>query len=432
MYNKIFQKIIFPIAELASGTTIQKKLKFLLKSQYWSRKKIEEYQNKRLKELMEHAYTNVPYYTRLFDKLGLKPSDIKTKKDLKKLPVLTKEIIRDNYNDLLVADYKKRSYGSKTSGSTGTPIEFRLTKEDFSWFWAAHLRAWQWAGYDLGDKHIRVIQRPRDKLFKNIQDRLMRCRFFSPGSMDETKINEFIQKINEFDPKMIYVYASTASVVGEYLLTKRMSLNIPITITTADNLTPKNKKIIEMAFNTKVYDDYGCGGEGLKVASQCAKGHYHVTDESMILEYMKNEMTITSLNNYAMPLIRYQPGDIVTPSSGMCKCGRKLSMIKSVDGRSSDYILTYSGEKLFAQFFGRNLMYHIPTINQYKIIQKKIDEIEIIMVVDKKHNRKDAENKIAEYISTHTTVKFRIFFKYVDSIYPDKNGKIRIIENRIK
>ena len=259
-YNKIFQKVIFPLAELYNGTTIQKKLKFLLNSQYWPREQIEDYQDKKLREIIKYAYENIPYYTKLFDKLGLKPSDIQTAKDLKKLPVLTKKIIRDNYNDLIIADHEKKSYGSKTSGSTGDPVEFRLTKEDFSWFWAAHLRAWYWTGYSLGDKHLRVSQGPRKNLSRNIQNTLMRCVFYSPGNMDTDKIKEFISYVQEFKPLMVYTYASTAQTVGEYVLKNEININIPIIVTTADNLIPKNRKIIEMAFNTKVYDDYGCGG----------------------------------------------------------------------------------------------------------------------------------------------------------------------------
>jgi len=419
------------MAELVSGTTIQKKLKFLEKSQYWSREQIEEYQDKKLREIIKYSYENVPYYTKLFDKLGLKPYDITTKNDLKKLPVLTKKIIRDNYKDLLIAGYEKRSYGSKTSGSTGDPIEFRLTKEDFSWIWAAHLRAWHWAGYSLGDKHLRVSQGPRKNLSRNIQNMLMRCVFYSPGNMDTDKIKEFIVYIQELKPLMVYTYASTAQTVGEYVLKNKIFVHIPIIITTADNLVLEKRKNIEMAFNTKVYDDYGCGGEGLKVASQCEEYNYHVSDELMIAEYVKGEITITSFSNHAMPLIRYQPGDLVTSLKGECKCGKTLSMIKSVNGRATDYVITKSGAKMFMQFFGCNLLNYVDGVQYFKIIQKKIDEIDMLLVVGDDYNKKSAEAHIRKTVSERSKAALKVNFIYVDKIPPEKSGKVKIIDNRL-
>jgi len=92
--NIISEKIILPMSDLILGQSVSKHLKFLQKSQWWTKEQLEEFQNKRLKMLLEHAYSSVPYYTDMFNKLDLKPEDFKTKHDLKKLPILTKEIIK--------------------------------------------------------------------------------------------------------------------------------------------------------------------------------------------------------------------------------------------------------------------------------------------------------------------------------------------------
>jgi len=426
MYNKIFQKIIFPIAELYSGTTIQKKLKFLLKSQYWSRKKIEGYQNKRLRELMEHAYTNVPYYTKLFDKLRLKPSDIKTKKDLKKLPILTKEIIRKNAEELRAKNYLRKSYQSFTSGSTGTPMIFYLTKEDFSWIWAAHFRKFTWAGCEYGDKYVKIsLNNSRVKVSKKVQDTLMRCHYIYSDKLNDAAIKTYLDKIRKFSPKFIYGYSSSLNIIANYINQNKISINVKAIISTGDNLLSLYRKNIEKAFKCKVYDEYGCGGEGLNIAAQCSKGHYHVNDELIILEEINKQAIVTSLNNYAMPLIRYTPNDLITLGDNACKLN--LSTIKSIDGRSKDVVITPKSN-LIVHFF-TILFEYIKGVEQFKIIQKEKQGI-IIQIV-KNHNFKD-ENRIISKIHQAAGRNFKVKIEYVSHILPEKNGKMKIIDNRLK
>lgn len=98
---------------------------FLQESQWWSRKKLEEYQMQQLEKLLRHAYKNVPYYRRVFDERGLKPKDIQDCDELKKLPYLTKAIIQENLSDLIARDYpKSRLEYVTTGGSTGSPLGF--------------------------------------------------------------------------------------------------------------------------------------------------------------------------------------------------------------------------------------------------------------------------------------------------------------------
>ncbi|MCK5559768.1 MAG: phenylacetate--CoA ligase family protein, partial [Thermoplasmata archaeon] len=94
MYPKITRHLLYPLIDLKRGSKTLKYLRELNQSQWWSRERLEELQNKRLKALIRHAYKNVPYYHKMFKQLRLLPIDIKTTKDLSKLPLLTKENIR--------------------------------------------------------------------------------------------------------------------------------------------------------------------------------------------------------------------------------------------------------------------------------------------------------------------------------------------------
>ena len=103
--------------------TYKNTLNFLNKSQWWSKDQLERYQLNQLKNLIGHVYQNVPYYTKLFKKLNLKPNDFQELKDLQKLPFLTKQIVKENFND-----FKARNYSNKkielihSGGSSGRPL----------------------------------------------------------------------------------------------------------------------------------------------------------------------------------------------------------------------------------------------------------------------------------------------------------------------
>lgn len=430
IYNKVFQKIIFPMAELVSGTSIQKKLEFLEKSQYWDRKKLEEYQNKKLRELIKHAYNNVPYYKKLFDTLKIKSSDIKTKKDLKKIPILTKNIIKDNFNDLRAVNFLGKSYPTYTSGSTGSPMVFFQTKEDFSWIWAAEFRSWKKAGYNLGDKYTKFSLNPRKNLSKKIQDIIMRCHYIYSSKLSGNDIKKEIEKIIKSKSEYIYGYTSTISIIAKYMEENNISIKMKGVFTFGDQMTSYYRKTIQKVFKTKVYDSYGCGGEGLNIAFECEKGKYHINDELVIVESENKDAIVTSLNNYAMPLIRYKPNDLIT-LGGKCTCGRGLSILKSLEGRSTDMIVCPNGNKLVVHFF-TILFEHLKGVKEFKIVQNNKKSINIELVIDKEINKKELEKRISSHIKKYAGNNLKIKYIYLENIPVDKNGKRKIIDNKIK
>ena len=130
-----------------------KKYKELLRNDMLSEEELREIQNKKLQRLVMHCYDTVPYYTKLFDALRIRPEEIRTREDLKLLPVLTKQIIRDNYDDLFsTAVNPNRIRKSSSGGSTGMPLKFSTDWAEWSSWKASTLRAWSWYGLHLGDK----------------------------------------------------------------------------------------------------------------------------------------------------------------------------------------------------------------------------------------------------------------------------------------
>ena len=129
MYATLFRNLVFPVIEAQQGTEIRKYLKWFNRTQWLKPEELEKLQNKKLRALIQHAYRNVPYYHRIFKKLELRPDDIQNKEDLSKLPILTKEDIRKNLDQLRAVNVpKSRVIEAHSSGSTGEPLKYYIDK----------------------------------------------------------------------------------------------------------------------------------------------------------------------------------------------------------------------------------------------------------------------------------------------------------------
>jgi phenylacetate-CoA ligase len=174
------------IHDFITGQSINYWLEYLLVSQYWGREQFEKYQNEKLRILIKHAYTNVPFYTELFHDLKIVPEDIQTKSDLVKLPIITKDIIKkSNGKHLALTNNKKSLIFRSSSGSTGEPFQFYVTKHSESFLKAAAIRGWNWMGYKIGDSYAKISMNPRSSLLKKIQDYLNNSLYLSEYTINE-------------------------------------------------------------------------------------------------------------------------------------------------------------------------------------------------------------------------------------------------------
>ena len=438
MYSKLFRSFIFPLMELSQGTKIQKYLKWLEKTQWWKPEELEELQNKRLRSLIRHAYENVPYYHRLFKELKLRPDDIKTKDDLHKLPVLTKETIRKNLSELIARNIpKSQRIEAHSSGSTGEPLKYYIDKQSYSYGWAQTFRCWSWAGFRLGDPYVKVSLNPRIEFKKKLQDRLMRCTYiYASADITKETFPSLLKIIENAKPKIIRGYASSIYIFARFMneLDLRPNHTPNAIMTTGEILFPHYRELIESIFNTQVYDGYG--GESTPIAFECEEHNYHLCDETVIVEFIGRdnqqvsegeigEIIITNLVNYAMPMIRYKIGDIGTPSKDLCSCGRGLSVMESIKGRDTDIVVTPNGGFLVVHFF-TILFEHIEGVEQFQVIQDKIDRLRIKIVKNEKFTDADL-NYIISWIKRHAGDEMEVDIEFVDSIPPARSGKRRFV-----
>ncbi|MHC4115522.1 MAG: phenylacetate--CoA ligase family protein, partial [Planctomycetota bacterium] len=218
-YNWVVENLILPLSDLVLGRAISKHLRFVRKSQWWSAEELKEFQNEKLGALVKHAYENVPYYHDVFKERKLTVDDIRTTDDLVKLPILTKEIIRENFPHRIVA---KNIAGNEmilggSSGSTGEPLQYYTTKDAYSFNIACVFRGWSWAGFQLGDRYIKLSQNPREGLINKMQDLAQRCEYIHSQSLTPQDITNIVEVIRKSDAKLIRGYPSTLYVLSQYI-----------------------------------------------------------------------------------------------------------------------------------------------------------------------------------------------------------------------
>ena len=445
MYSEFIRKVLSLYLKSRYGNDHSLKyFQELNESQWWSADEIAARQLKRLRALLRHAYQNVPYYTQKFREAGLEPADIKTLDDLSKLPVLTRQDVRENLPDLVAKNFpRSKMMPYSTGGSTGEPLQFYVTEESKGRGGAAANRAYSWYGYELGDKVAYLWGSPRDlsaqqSLSHKILHLVFRTIYLDAFDMSEKRMEEFAQRLAKFKPKAIIAYASATYLFAKYLQYRQIYTIKPgAVITQAEKLLPQQRQLIEEVFDCEVFDFYG-SREVSAMASECPqhKG-YHISAENVVLEFVKDNKTvspgetgkilITDLHNYAMPFIRYENGDLGVPSGEKCSCGRGLPLMHSVEGRITDTLVI--GNK-FISSPSLTLIFKDLPIKQYQLVQETENELTIKIVKADGYTDKHTE-QILKLMQTYVGSNIKLNLRFVSQIPPTKSGKYRFIISKV-
>lgn len=439
-YNYLSENIILPFADLITRQSVSNHIKFLLKSQYWSREQLDDYQNMRLRLLIRHAYNSVPYYNDLFNKLNLSIDDIQSKSDLVKLPILTKSIIKQEglkrFESVTIKE--KNKVKESSSGSTGEPLVYLTTKEAYSFNIACEIRGWYWGGYRLGDRYIKLSQNPRKKLIKILQDKISNNKYIASNPLIDENFSLILNKINKFRPVVIRSYPDPFVFLANYNKKNNILVHKPqLIVTTGNTLLHNDRLLIEEEFNCKIFDTYNC--EGNPNVFECpTHSGYHSSEEYGISEVIDNSGKIisngvgklisTDLWNYAHPFIRYDTQDLIELDNSKCQCNRRHLRIKKIMGRENDIIETPKNKFIvhnFTIFFSRQDLPTFGKIEKFQV-RKKNKYVLFILVVNKSYNA-SIERFIIDYWEKEMGITVQI--KLLDDIPLTQSGKHKFIIN---
>ncbi|WP_373068185.1 glycosyltransferase [Gemmatimonas sp.] len=328
-------------------------------------------QTVKLQRLIQHAYSHVPYYRRALDEAGIQPSDIESLDDLRSIPLLGKDDVRKNlYFDMFASDHKKKElHKISTSGSTGEPFTTYADRFQLEVRFATTLRALEWTGWQMGDRQARLwhqtIGLSRVQIVRERIDALFMRRLFVPAfEISAGTLELFVKRIRDHKPVLVDGYAESLNFLATYVNEGGDPGFSPKAMMSSAQALPENvRDRIEAGFKTKVFDKYG-SREFSGIAYECDSGAaHHVMDESYILEILVDgrpalpgetgEIVITDLNNFSVPLIRYRIGDLATAVDQTipCDCGRHLSRIGTIQGRTQAIVHCGNGAWLPGTFF---------------------------------------------------------------------------------
>ena len=267
-------------------------LNFINNIQWYSKDEIDKYQLTKLQQLVKYSYENVPYYKDLFDKIEIKPKDIKNLDDFQKIPFLTKEIIRRNSNNLKSKNVPGfRFQLTATSGSTGKPLELFVDKIKYPINAFAYYKVFiNRAGCKIYDKSVHLIgtviipSANKDKFWKH--KTMGRRMHLSTLHLKRENIPKYIEKIRKFNPKYILAYPSAIIEIARYIKENKIKpiSSLKAIMLSGETLHDWQKKLIEESFQCRIFEFYGLS-ESTAFASSCEKSSYfHFFPEYSFIE----------------------------------------------------------------------------------------------------------------------------------------------------
>jgi phenylacetate-CoA ligase len=427
------------------GQKVKEYLPQVKSVQFKPLEEVNKFRDEKLRKIINYAYHNIPYYQKKFDDFSVQLEEINSIEDLIRLPVLSKKEILENEKALIDHNIRQKLYTRKTGGSTGMTLHFMKEARSLALNDAIMYRCYDWYGIDIGDKQVRFWGVPVTSKLRwkeQIKDSMLnRIRISAFDICESSCVREY-EIIKKFKPA--YFYGYTTAIYGFCRIMKELgidfnSLNLKAVICTAEKMYPHHKKLFDEIFDCPIVDEYGSSENGI-IAFQCKEGNMHMMSDHICIEFLdeKNEpvktgeqgrIVITDLSSYAMPMIRYDIGDIGKSTDKKCTCGITLPLMEIVEGRKEDFIKTTDGKLVHAAYLCYTLK--DDTVHEFKMYQKAIDELHVQIVRSSSFNS-GSEKSLEEKLRTALGHDVKIIFEYLESIPREGSGKLRYFVSEIK
>lgn len=376
-------KRIYKIGEHLRNPSIASWLPFLNESATWPLASLEAYQLKKLQELVAVAYANSSYYKNSFDALGIKPADIQSLDNLKKLPIISKKDLLNNHKEIQTNLKFKKHFQANTSGTSGESLKFKREESADSFNRASIYRGYSWYnvnpwelngyfwGYNFSERAMLKI-----RILDSLQNRF---RIFN---YRKESIDFFIKKLK--NAKYLHGYSSmvyeTAKIINSQNLEK--PLNLKMVKGTSEKIFESYQDEIQKAFGQRMISEYGAAETGI-MAFECPKGNMHLNMEGVIVEEIDHEIVVTNLQMHAFPIIRYQLGDYIklAPKTATCECGMQHAIIEEVTGRIGQTVYgknnTYPS--LYFYYIFKNLASKQSFLLTYQVVQNEKGKLNFLI-----------------------------------------------------
>jgi phenylacetate-CoA ligase len=434
---RLLENIILPLGDKIFGTCVIKKLKKQRLYASFSAIELENIQKEKLLKILNHATENTRFYREY------KRGDLNLDDWLLSFPILTKKNTVDS-TDLLISKIHRKSDLIKyeSSGSSGLRSLVYLDKEEQSIIRAILINWWEWNGYYIGKPVFQTGMSPERGILKSLKDKLFNTYYFTAFGLDEEEIVSALRKIKNVNNMHLFGYASSLYEIARVANKHNLDVKFDKAMSQGDKLFDHYTKEIETAFKCDVVEDYGLN-EGIMIGQKKDLPYFYVYTPNVFLEIVDDfgnrvedgtmgRIIATKLDGYAMPLIRYDTGDlgVMLPKNKYpLNRAYNFPLLERVVGRNTDIIKTTDGKTLIVHTF-TGIFEFFPEIEQFQIVQKEIDSITVRFIPSDSFTEnvfKAIEMRFFEL--TSSSIKFK--WEKVLKIEPSKSGKPQIIINEL-
>lgn len=428
------------------NTQFAMELDALIKSDFYGPEEIRKLKEKRLALSLLNAKRSGFY--KILESVSDKDIVDSPFAILKILPVLTKDELRKFDESTLKTSSKTQT--AVTSGTTGKALKLVREVKCFAIQWAVWFRHRYRFGITFGDESVNFSGKPIVPL-RQVgapywrYNAPMKQHLLSMQHINEETIEDIVKFLNTLKPKYYSGYPSIVSEVARLALNKGLKLNKTATprvvFTGAEKLLKHQVAAIEkwLGRETVITDQYGLT-EGNCNFSQCERGNYHEDFEFCHIEVIDGvqekdgsttgKLVGTTFHNEALPLIRYETGDLATVANEnfKCECGRSSRVILNVDGRVDDYVLLPNGQRVMRFDY---LFKDTFEVIEAQVVQKEKRVLDIIAVLSNDGDQYAFENKVSSHFKEYITTSMTLRFSYVERIARTSTGKFKAVVNEL-
>lgn len=426
--------VIYPLAEKVKHTNSMVWYKRIQEMNTWSREEIKAWQEAHLQRIVKQAYEHTVYWKRVFDERGLKPSDIRTAEDLKKLPILTKAEIRAHYDEIVpdnIASIRHRK--GQTGGTTGEPMHYLDDEDIWGYVTANKIVAWRKTGYRFGDAFMALgsasLFKKNAPLARRILDGIRNERAYNSMNLDDALCQEYIEILEKQKIHYVYGYASAIYLLAKYALDHKIDMrHMRGAFTTSENLTDVYRETIEKAFGCRVMDCYGARDAAV-TAYEITLGSYHLGYSALLevvdeFEPGKGTLLSTNLLNMAFPMFRYDYGDVAELDNNSVEYNGQV--LHQIFGRVSDVLRLDNGHVLTSPGF--TILMRNFDVKAYDIQKLSGSSVRMQVVVADGWTKED-EKKLIKEMERFCGEGCAFALEYVEKFEEGKNGKKRYFMN---
>ena len=448
-YAPVYRNLVFPFYEgVLRRRSIYDRYRRLSEASALGIDELREMQRRKLNDLLVYCNEHVPFYRELFALHGVDPRAVFDVEALRAKEIFTsKPIVRSAGESILSREFVKEDlHNSATSGSTGTPVLFYMSRDNWCLRMAAKYRSEDWIGKPLGTPATLIWGhkpgRTRSAEFKNsLYWAFQNYQFLSAFDIGEESLVEAVASIRRHGSRFVESYVTVV-----YLMAKAIAkyglepLKLDGIVVGAERLYDFQKEEIERSFRCPVFNRYGAT-EFSNVASECEKREgLHVNMDNLWVEVVDGDdrpvtgevgdIVVTDLENRAMPLIRYKIGDRGVMTDAVCSCGRSFPMLREVVGRVSETMKTGDGQEIHDMYFLWKLS-RAPGLVRFRVTQDSLTHVRVDIEHDGSVDREVTSRWIAEALQDLERYRVSHTLEYVDSIPLTGAGKMRFFVSEL-